>query len=90
MRPVPDVRVVRLFDFDLQHTNTVLFLRDDMLIAGDFVDNERGNRIHARCRSTGGDGIAIWFLGDADILESEYDPRAVSILVEIKSRILCR
>ena len=85
-----DVRGIRLRGVDLQSAGRVLFVRDDMPVAGFELADEFADGLPARRGTIRRHDFAVRILGHADILELEHGAGAIPIRLEVESRVLPR
>lgn len=83
-----NVRDLRLFNFDLQRANNLLFFRDDLPFARDKLADEFADSFFAGRGTVRDDAPSVRILGNADFLGFALDSGKISIHTEIKSRVL--
>ena len=85
---IRNVRDLRLFNFDLQRANNLLFFRDDLPVTRNKLADKFADGFFARRGTIRGDVVAVRILGNADFLEFKNDSRRISNFFKVKSRIL--
>ena len=85
---VRHVRGLRLPADDLQPADNLLFLRDDLSVAGVELADKFVDSFLARHSTARRHAFAIRILGHANLLELEDDSRTISLLAEVESRVL--